>query len=167
MVPEPRIGCRGGFSVVPVLLVLMAVTIAAASGLFIAFAVTGADSAAPAVSAAGIPLEDSSSYAYVPFGTTIANLAEGRLTRYLKITMTLQVAKNHASELEGMMGDGRQAVFKNWLLTYLSDKELADVTGTNAINRMRSEIQDGFNAILAQQSGCKVQNVLFEEFNVQ
>jgi flagellar basal body-associated protein FliL len=44
---------------------------------------------------------------------------------------------------------------------------LEEVEGAAAIRRLQREIQDGFNAILAETGDAKVDAVLFEEFNIQ
>jgi len=106
-------------------------------------------------------------YVFVPFGSIVVNLAEGRLTRYLKVTITMQVEEDAASEISTIIRDEKFAMFQNWLLTFLSDLQLEDVRGSGAINRIRREVLDGFNALLAQYSEHRIEAVLFEEFNVQ
>ena len=95
------------------------------------------------------------------------NLTEDRLTRYVKVNITLEVDPTKADAMTKLMTGPDKAVFRNWLITYLSDKQLQDVKGANAMNRLRREIQDGFNAILAERGDLKVERVLFEDFNVQ
>ncbi len=159
---------RKGIAVVPLVAGVCAVVAAAVCATVLALAVTGgaskdvqetaASSDAPKAKDPGV---------FVSFGDVIANLAEERLTRYIKVKITLQVSAEQADGIQKVMDGPQKAVFRNWLITYLSDKQLADVKGANAMNTMRREIQDGFNALLAAQGDYKVERVLFEEFNVQ
>lgn len=105
--------------------------------------------------------------AFVPFGAVVVNLAEGRLTRYLKVNVTLRVEKPDKPALTKIMESGQKAVFKNWLITYLSGLKLNDVKGSEAVERLRKKICAGFNDLLANKSDAQIKEVFFEEFNVQ
>lgn len=160
---------RAGFS--KVLLIIGAVVVlgSVALGVAVAYALTGTakGAAAPAAAPAGKGSSALAEYDYVPFGSVVANLSEGRLTRYLQVSLILKVQKASAEALKKVLAGGEKAVFRDWLITYLSDKRLDEVGGASAITRLQREIQEGFNAILAQNGGCKVEAVLFEEFNIQ
>jgi len=159
---------RRGIALAPVLAIAVGVLVAAVCAAVVAFALTGGPpqkEAGPAASGeAPTPKDDS---VFISFGEAFANLAEDRLTRYVKVNITLQVAPDNADAVQELIDGPKKAVFSNWLITYLSDKQLEDVKGANAMNRLRREIQDGFNAILAEQGQGKIERVLFEEFNVQ
>lgn len=136
-------------------------------GLGLAFVLTAgaktpAQEAAVAQAAAASP-----EFEYVPFGSVVVNLSEGRLTRYLQVKTILKARPDCAQRLRERFDGGEKAIFQNWLITYLSDKRLDEVGGAAAIARLQREIQDGFNAILAQSGKDKVEAVLFEEFNIQ
>ena len=66
-----------------------------------------------------------------------------------------------------------EAVTKNktnlisWLLSFLADKRMDDIRGGTGQNRLRSEIQNHFNAVLFPSGHQMVRGVLFEEFNIQ
>ena len=60
-----------------------------------------------------------------------------------------------------------KAIMKNWLISYLSDRSLQEVSGAAGVNRLRREIQEKFNALLFPVGAEKIHDVLFEEFNVQ
>jgi len=163
-----RFKSRDGFGVVGILLVVAVVIVAAASGLFVAHTLsTGTSSGQADLAAEQDDTSSSPAMEFIDFGSVVANLAEGRLTRYLKVDITLQVSGKDAGKVREMMSEGEKAVFKNWLIGYLSDKKRDEVNGTANINRLRREIQDGFNAILAEQGEGKIDSVLFTEFNVQ
>jgi flagellar basal body-associated protein FliL len=146
---------------------LGAVLVAAALGLAAAYALTSKLPEAPEKSEQQAAPEMLSKREYVPFGTSVVNLAGGRLTRYLQVSIVLKVDKASAPAVQKQVQNGRKAVFKNWLITYLSDKRLEEVEGAAAIRRVQREVQDGFNAILAESGDTRVEAVLFEEFNIQ
>jgi flagellar basal body-associated protein FliL len=165
MMPIDR---RRGLALVPILVIAGAVLVAGACAVTLALLMTGGSSAHKTETAASSDAPKAQEpCAFVPFGDAIANLTEDRLTRYVKVNITLEVDPLRADAMQKLMTGPTKAVFRNWLITYLSDKQLQDVKGANAMNRLRREILDGFNAILAEQGDLKVQRVLFEEFNVQ
>lgn len=104
--------------------------------------------------------------AFVPFGEVVVNLAEERLTRYLRVNLTLLVeGANEPSVKEAV--EKNKTILKNWLISYLSDKSLEEVRGAAGVNRSRREIQDHFNGLLFPNDSEKIRDVLFEEFTVQ
>ncbi|MGD9857705.1 MAG: flagellar basal body-associated protein FliL, partial [Planctomycetaceae bacterium] len=104
--------------------------------------------------------------AFVPFGDVTVNLDDGRLSRYLHLSFSLQIEKKDQLEVTKLMED-KKAILRNWLLSYLSDKGMEDIRGAAGQNRIRREIQDQFNTILFPDGYDRIYDVLFEEFNVQ
>lgn len=104
--------------------------------------------------------------AFVPFGETVVNIAEGRLNRYLRIGITLQVEEEQAAEITKTV-EKRHAILKSWLLSYLSDRTMDEIRGAAGQNRLRREILENFNAVLSDDHRDVVHDVLFEEFNIQ
>jgi flagellar basal body-associated protein FliL len=144
-----------------------AVLVAVALGLAAAYALTGSGTAGGASKPRPTAKDASGNFEYVPFGSTVVNLSGGRLTRYLQVNVTLKVPQGSGATVTELV-EGEKAAFKNWLITYLSDKRLDEVEGAAAIRRLQREIKDGFNVMLADRSeGLEVESVLFEEFNIQ
>jgi len=160
---------REAFTLGTALVLLGAVIVAAAVGLLAAYAFSGGpgQKRAPSASEEDLQAERSSADAIVPFGPVTVNLSEGRLTRMMRINIKLRTGKESAQPLKELLAGERKAVYTDWLVRHLSDKGLKDVTGTESINRLGREIQDGFNALLAEDGGYKVDAILFEEFIVQ
>ena len=158
---------KGSKSRSPILLILVAVAA-------VALAVLGGKAAAGALIGGGdavqtdeIPETPVPELEILPFGVVSVNLSEGRLTRYLKVSITLELSKESADDVQRMLDDGKRAIFQSWLIAFLSDLRLEDVKGSVAVNRLSREIKDGFNAILAQYGDAKVDRVLFEELIVE
>jgi flagellar FliL protein len=104
--------------------------------------------------------------AYIDFGEVVVNLDEGRLNRYLRVSMTLQVDELQVLEITQKV-DTSRAVLKSWLLSYLSDKDMEEIRGAAGQNRLRREIQDHFNTVLFPDGYDRIHEVLFQEFNIQ
>jgi flagellar basal body-associated protein FliL len=102
----------------------------------------------------------------VAFGEVTVNLADGRLNRYLRVKILLVVDGKQLKRVEAALEE-RKPILKNWLITHLSDKTLADVTGRVSINRIRREIQEAFSARMFPEGDGHLRDVLFEEFVVQ
>ncbi|MBX3436464.1 MAG: flagellar basal body-associated FliL family protein, partial [Planctomycetaceae bacterium] len=103
--------------------------------------------------------------AFIPFGDVTVNLDDGRLTRYLHLSFSLQVEKTDQLKVTKLVED-HKAILRNWLLSFLSDKGMDDIRGAAGQNRIRREIQDQFNTILFPDGYDRIYDVLFEEFNV-
>jgi flagellar basal body-associated protein FliL len=104
--------------------------------------------------------------AFIPFGETVVNLDEGRLNRYLRMSITVQVAEEELPEITKRV-EKRKAILKSWLLSYLSDKSMEEIRGAAGQNRLRREILENFNAVLSDDNSDVIHDVLFEEFNIQ
>ncbi|MEZ6050619.1 MAG: flagellar basal body-associated FliL family protein [Planctomycetaceae bacterium] len=104
--------------------------------------------------------------AFVPFGEVTVNLDEGRLNRYLRVNITLQIDKADEESIAKLL-ELRKAMLRNWLLSHLSDKGMDDIRGASGQNRLRREIRDHFNTALFSDGYDRIYDVLFEEFNVQ
>ena len=140
-------------------------------GIAVAYAMTRKPAAPPqdgaTTEAADGTAQVQGEYEYLPFGSNVVNLAGERRVRYLQVNITLKVKKESAGAVQTVIDDAQKAVLKNWLVVHLSDKRIEDVNGGTAMKRLQREIEDGFNSILFESCGCKVDEVLFEEFNIQ
>jgi len=103
--------------------------------------------------------------AFVPFGEVVVNLADERMARYLRLSLTLQVDPAHEDSVKKAL-ERKKTILKNWLISYLSDKELDEVRGAIGVNKARREIQEQFNRLLFPDGSDLIQEVLFEDFTV-
>ena len=103
---------------------------------------------------------------YLSFGEVVVNLDEGRLNRYLRLKLTLQVERRHEESTRKLI-ETHAAVLRNWLIGHLSDKDTAEIRGAAGLNMLRREIQDQFNVVLCPDGHDQVRDILFEEFNIQ
>lgn len=104
--------------------------------------------------------------AYIEFGDIVVNLAEGRISRFIKLSITLQV-KEKERETVNTAVQAHQAVLRNWLISYLSDQTIESVQGRIGQNRLRREIRDQFNTVLFPDGYDRIDDILFQEFAIQ
>ena len=109
---------------------------------------------------------------FLPFGepgkdqSVVVNLDEGRMSRYLRIAISLQIPKSQEESLKKQI-EAKKIVLRNWLLSKISDLDLDDIRGAAGQNRLRREIREQFNTVLCPDGYDQIYDVLFEEFNVQ
>ena len=104
--------------------------------------------------------------AIVPFGDVIVNLAEERMTRYLRVKIVLEVVHEQEHEATEHLNKSRAAL-KNWLLGHMAGKTLKEVSGSVGMKRLQREIRERFEEVLYPEEPHPLRNVLFEEFVVQ
>ena len=104
--------------------------------------------------------------AFVPFGDVTVNLNDGRLSRYLRVKIVLQVDKFDEAEMIKLV-EQKLSMLKSWLLSHLAGKSMEDIRGTAGQNLLRREIHDHFNEALSEDGIDRINDILFEEFNVQ
>lgn len=104
--------------------------------------------------------------AIVPVGDVAVNLAEDRMTRYLRVKVAIQVDEK-AEKTAAALVEKRKVALKSWMISHIAGKSLKDVSGTVAVNRMQREIMERFDDILYPNGDSPIRNVLFEEYVVQ
>ena len=114
----------------------------------------------------GPPPLDPVDVAFVEFGEVVVNLNLDRFNRYLKLKVTLEVAKEKLPDLTTIVEE-RKAVLRGWLISHVADKTMDEIRGAAGQNKLRREIHDHFNSILSKDGYDIVNDVYFEEFNVQ
>ena len=104
--------------------------------------------------------------AYIEFEGLSVNLDEGRLNRYLRVSFSLLVDKSKELEITAEV-EKKKLKLKNWLLSYLADKSMDEIRGAAGLNRVRREVQDHFNEVLFPDGNDGINDILFNEFNIQ
>ena len=104
--------------------------------------------------------------AFIPFGEVVVNLGDARMSRYLRLNITLQINSTD-EESASKAVELHRAILRNWVIGHLSDLQMEDVRGTVGQNRIRREILNFFNEQLSEDGKDTVQDILFEEFTVQ
>ncbi|MBX3444712.1 MAG: flagellar basal body-associated FliL family protein [Planctomyces sp.] len=104
--------------------------------------------------------------AFVEFGQLVVNLNDGRLSRYLRLKINLQVDSKHQKDVQDLIAENR-LLLQDWLLSHLADKTMEEIRGAAGQNMMRREILEQFNSVLFPDGYDRIYAVRFEEFNVQ
>jgi len=96
----------------------------------------------------------------------VANLNEVGATRFIRVTLTLEVS----SELEKKEGEKfletKNPVIADWLNVYLGSLSVEDCSGKNK-KHIQSQILDGVNEKLFPNTKPLIKHILFREFNIQ
>lgn len=104
--------------------------------------------------------------ASVPVGDVAVNLAEERMTRFLRVKVALQCDHAAESKLHELV-EKNKASLKSWMIGHLAGKSLKDVSGTVAIHRLQREMLERFDEMLFPDGESPLKAVLFEEYLVQ
>jgi flagellar basal body-associated protein FliL len=102
----------------------------------------------------------------IPFGDVVVNLAEERLTRYLRLKIVLVVEEEAEAEVTALL-EKKKATMKSWLISHLTGKTLKDVAGTVGVNRTQREILERFEDTLYPSGHGHLKHIMFEEYLVQ
>tara|TARA_B110000495_G_scaffold203115_1_gene225522 strand:- start:4391 stop:4906 length:516 start_codon:yes stop_codon:yes gene_type:complete len=103
---------------------------------------------------------------YISFPEITVNLNEARHARFLRINFSLQVPASQKYKIEQDVTK-KAPKFNNYIQVYLSDKTLEELSGSFGRNRVSRELRDYFNEVLFEDGIERVQDVLFNDFQVQ
>lgn len=168
---------KGPMAKILPLLLLVAVVVVFAGGGFIVGRLFGtrgqAQTASAAPSETQPPLKDPDATAKTDEGwfyelePVVANLNEPGATRYVRISLTLEITNTWVQQDAKLMLDQKKPLMKHWLTLYLSNQTTEDTRGKTNLLRMQSNISDIFNQGLFPNSQPRIMNVLFKEFAIQ
>ena len=101
------------------------------------------------------------------FEPVLANLDEPGVTRYVRVTITLEMS----SELDEIKGreflETKKMLVRDWLTTYLAGLSLEDVRGSRNLNRIKKDVLQQCNQLLFPEGQPFVKRIFFKEFAVQ
>ena len=97
----------------------------------------------------------------------IANLDEPGVTRYARVTITIQLDPQMDQEKGTTFLEGEKPVLRDWLTTYIAGLSLERVRGTRNLSRIKKEIRDSFNELLFPEGKPFIRDILFKEFAIQ
>ncbi len=168
----PKIG------IITWIIVVVIVFICAGSGLFLGRVLGGAGSSEEPTSQAeetdvaedaeeDDSEENSKNCWYYDLEPVVANLDEPRVTRYVRVTITLEISSNLETGEGTKLLESKKPVLNNWLTIYLAGLTLEDVRGDRSLKRIQSQILDAFNEKLFPDSKPQVKHILFKEFAIQ
>jgi len=104
--------------------------------------------------------------ACVEVGEVAVNLAEERMTRFLRVKVAVQCDEAAESKVKEH-AEKNKAALKSWMIGHLAGKSLKEVSGTVAIHRLQREMLERFDEMLFPNGESPLKAVLFEEYLVQ
>ncbi len=104
---------------------------------------------------------------YYDLDPVVVNLNDPGVTRYVRISLTLEVS-SAMEEKEGRpFLDQKKPLMKHWLTLFLSNQTIEDARGEKNLMRMQTQISDTLNNGLFPGSKPRIKSVLFKEFAIQ
>lgn len=176
--PQPQTPSSGGGFTLYTWLILGAVTLAGSTGGFALSQLVGGtaptdlevvDEAADQDDAINTMLaEQADQMPWVEeFEPVLANLDEPGVTRYVRVTITLEMSSK-LDEIKGREFLGmKKMLVRDWLTTYLAGLSLEDVRGSRNLNRIKKDVLDECNKLLFPKGQPFVERIFFKEFAVQ
>lgn len=99
--------------------------------------------------------------------TVIANLDEPGITRFARISITLELSPEMDQKNGTLFLEEKELILRDWLTTYIAGLSLERVRGTSNLTRIKKEIRDQFNEILFAETKPFIINILFKDFAIQ
>ncbi len=104
---------------------------------------------------------------YYHLEPVVANLDVPEATRYIRVSLTLEIS-SEVDEKKGVSFiDERKPILTSWLTVYLSSLSLEDIRGDKNLKRIQAQVLDTFNEKLFPDSKPQIKHILFKEFAVQ
>ena len=99
----------------------------------------------------------------------VANINEPGATRYVRITLTLELDEEADAEAIAATIEEKKPIITNWLTIYLASLSLDDIQGDKNLKRIQGQILDSFNEKLLSGHDSKpvIKSILFKEFAIQ
>ncbi|GAG60428.1 unnamed protein product [marine sediment metagenome] len=104
---------------------------------------------------------------YYDLEPVIANLDEPGVTRYVRVTITLEISSALEQAKCEKLLEEKKPILTNWLTIYLASLTLEDARGDRNLKRIQSQILDAFNEKLFPDAKPQIKHVLFKEFAIQ
>ena len=104
---------------------------------------------------------------YYDLDPIVVNLNDPGVTRYVRISLTLEVS-SAMDEKEGKpFLDQKKPLIKHWLTLFLSNQTIEDARGEKNLTRIQTQISDTLNNGLFPGGKPRIKSVLFKEFAIQ
>lgn len=113
------------------------------------------------------PVKDKDEGWFYELEPVIANLDEPGSTRYIRITLILEITKAWDQAEATPILDQKKPLMKHWLTLYLANQTTENMRGERSLVRMQSEISTIFNQGLFPNAQTRVKDVLFKECAIQ
>ena len=173
---EEATPAKGGLGkLLPWLVPALALVICAGAGFAISrfFGTRGAaQNVAAAESAEDLDLPpltaaDTEATWYYDLDAVVANLNEPNVSRYVRVTLTLEIGNGMADKDGIPYLDQRKPLLKNWLTLFMSNQTIENIRGEQHLRQVQTQIADMFNQGLFPDAKPCIKRVLFKELSIQ
>jgi len=110
---------------------------------------------------------DSAEGWYYDLEPIVANLNEPGVTRYVRVTLTLEVDAAMKQSDGVLLLDQKKPLMKHWLTLYLSNQTMDDIRGEKNLRHVQSQIADTLNQGMFPDARPLIKRVLFKELSIQ
>jgi flagellar basal body-associated protein FliL len=97
----------------------------------------------------------------------VANLNEPGVTRYVRVTLTLEIDSQLAEKDGITFLEQRKPLLKNWLTLFIANLTLEDIRGERNLRQVQNQIAETFNQGLFPNAQPCVKRILFKELSIQ
>jgi flagellar basal body-associated protein FliL len=104
---------------------------------------------------------------YQDLDPVVANLNEPGVTRYIRVTLTLEMNPEFEEEAGREFIEEKKPVLTDWLSIYLAGLTIDDSRGDKNLKMIQAQILDAFNERLFPDSKPQIHRILFKEFAIQ
>jgi flagellar basal body-associated protein FliL len=104
---------------------------------------------------------------YFDLDPVVVNLNDPGVTRYVRISLTLEVSGTMDEKEGKVFLDQKKPLMKHWLTLYLSNQTIEDARGERNLTRMQTQISETLNAGLFPEGKPRIKSILFKEFAIQ
>jgi len=111
--------------------------------------------------------ESKGTWYYDKFEPVVANLDSPGVTRYVRVTLTLEIDSQINVKRCTALIEEKKPLLTNWLTIYLAGLTLEDIRGDKNLKRIQLEIVDALNEKLFPDAKPQIKRVLFKEFAIQ
>ena len=110
---------------------------------------------------------DKGTWYYNDLEPVIVNPDEPGATRFVRVGLNLEISNELSQDEAIEMIQARKPRLINWLNLYFNSLSLDQMENEKDMNRILSQICDGFNEILFPEAKPQIKKVLIREFNIQ
>jgi flagellar basal body-associated protein FliL len=104
---------------------------------------------------------------YYNLDPIVVNLNEPGVTRYVRVSLTLEVSGALAEKEGRLFLDQKKPLMKHRLTLFLANQTIEDMRGERNLVRMQTQISDLLNNGLFPGDSPQIKSVLLQEFAIQ
>lgn len=104
---------------------------------------------------------------YNDLESVVVNPNEPGATRFIRVGLILEMREGSEPEKTKELIDTKKPLLINWLNLYFKGLTLNEMQNERGLNRLLTQICDGFNEILSPEAKPMIKKILIREFNIQ